>query len=704
MDRPVFISYSRRDQDAVLAWAERLRSAGYRPWLDQHSIAVSVPWLEEINHAIRSSVLFVIIASPSWTDSTNCRREAALADALGKPILTIPADELADAATMSQVVTAYEQAAQAEGDRARLLGDSGRWDAAGRPKGQLPRGRSLRAMRGALPRTSDDTHAQAFVRAARSASRARTTLKVATVLLTLTLWLGLQLTTRLDGAIRERYDAALRQVGTWRTTSAALEAAPYDGVRRAIESASAASPPFSALWELSTALDTSLPTDVTNPDGQRPQPAEALAAGTTVRNARGAATYRPEKSLVDVTTAALGRTVVPLDGRLTAMAWSPDGSRLALAGPAGVQIVRISTGVITTTLRGLDGAINDLEWREPAIVVGSSGTIAASWRVDSSRVLGQTDAWFMGLAANTDGSRLVAVDRRGGYVVIDARGTSSSVKIAAATRSYAVAWVTDTWVIASSDAAGKGFLTLVDADGATGRRIELGACDPTNLAAGAAHTVLVVCLADTSFTTVDVRTGAIETTPVQVQPISLGLDQQGRIVVASVYGEFLQVSNGQDRLVGNWSGLCWGGSQVLVTSPDRRRIVTAGASARSGCLRVQTDPDDPGNGHMVFPDKEAMTNVRAAIWSPDGSVLVLGYASGEVWFFDVDTFYSRQISVPTGAEIRGLAFLADGSTLVAVTRAGEVVKIPGTLPLAATAERIAEAQRRLQIGVDGGVA
>lgn len=704
MDLPVFISYSRRDQDVVLPLVERLRSAGYRPWLDQRSIAVSVPWLEEIDHAIRSSVLFVIVESPSSAASINCGREVALAHALGKPMLAIPVDHVDDAATMANIGATYERAEADEGTRARLLGDSARWEAAARPKGHLPRGRVLRAMSSALPRTSGDTNARAFVRAARSAGRRRTALRLVTMLLTITMWLGLQFTTRLDTAAQERYDAALSPLGTWRTTNAALEASPYDGVRRAIQSASAISPPFSALWELSTALGTNLPTKVVNPHGQQPGVADALAAGATERTARGTATYRPQKSLVDVTGSETGRTVVPVDGRVTAMAWSPDGSQLAMAGPAGVRIVRISTGVTITTLRGLDGAIDGLAWREPSMIVGTSGTISATWQVVSSRLLKQTNAWFMGLAANSDGTRLLAVDRQGTYTLIGGRGVSSPTKIHGASLSYGVAWVADRWVVASSGANGAGFLTVVDAKGAADGRIELGICKPTVAAGGPGpQSVLVVCLADFSFKTVDLRTGVIETTEVEVQPTSIGADQRGRIVVGGAYSEFLQVSGGQDQLVGNWGGLCWGGSQLLVTSPDRGRIITAGMSARSGCLRLRTDPNDLSTAHTIFPDREAMTNARAATWSPDGSVVVVGFASGEVWFFDVNTYYSRQLSVPTGAEIRGLAFTADGSNLIVVTRAGEIVEMPATLPLATTADRIAEARRRVQIGVDGGL-
>lgn len=703
MDRRIFVSYSRRDQAVVLPLVDRLRQAGFQPWLDQRSIPVSVPWLEEIRHAVRSSVLFLIIESPHWRASTNCRREAAMAHEFAKPILTIAASETDHDEVPTRIAEAYLEAEPTESPRARLLADSGRWQSAGRPNGHLPRGRTLRELRQVLRLAPPDDNAHAFIRAAQSAARRRFVLSGIATLLTVTLWLGWRFTAELDGAVQERHAQALGELQSWRTISAALEAAPYEGVRRAIDSASAASPSFSALWGLGDALDTNLPISIANPDGHSPRVAGELKSGTTASRSGNSATYVPGRSSVDVTGQSTGSTAIPVDGRVTAMSWSPDGRQLAAAGPGGVRIVRVSTGTTVTLLRGLDGAVDGLAWPDSTTIVGRSGTISATWQIGSGRLLKQSNAWFMGLAANTDRSQLVALDRGGSYYRIDSEGVSSPVKIPGAETSYALAWVGDRWVIGSRNSSGKGFLTTVSMTGKPSEPIYLGACWPTSIAAGPNQSALVVCLAEFSFLTIDLNTKRIDTTPVDVQPASLAVDQQGRVLVGSVYGEFNRVENGRGQLVGKWGSLCWGGSDLMVGSPDKSQLFTAGASARSGCLQMRPDLDAPSNAHTIVPEREGMTNVRAATWSPDGSVVVVGFASGEVWLFDVNTYYSRQLSVPTGAEIRGLAFTADGSSLIVVTRAGEIVEMPATLPLATTADRVAEARRRVQIGVDGGL-
>lgn len=703
MDRRIFVSYSRRDQAVVLPLVDRLRHMGFEPWLDQRSIPVSVPWLEEIRHAVRSSVLFLIIESPHWRASTNCQHEAAMAHEFAKPILTVAASEADREPVATRIAEAYLDAEWAESLRARLLGDSGRWQSAGRPNGHLPRGRTLRELRQVLRLTPADQDAHAFIRAAKSAARGRLILSAIATLLTVILWLGWRFTTELDGAVQERHAQTLGELQSWRTTSAALEASPYEGVRRAIESTSSASPSFSALWGLGTALDTNLPISISNPNGHAPRVAGELKSGTTARRSGNLATYVPSRSSVDVTGQTTGLTAVPVEGRVTAMTWSPDGHQLAVAGPAGVRIVRISTGTTVTLLRGLDGAVDALVWQDPTTIVGRSGTISATWRMGPDRMLKQGNAWFMGLAANTDRSQMVALDRGGTYYRIDSEGVSSPVKIPGAETSYALAWVGDRWVIGSRNSSGKGFLTTLSVAGRLSEPIDLGACWPTNIASGLNQSALVVCLAEFSFLTIDLNTKTIDRTPVDMQPASLSMDQQGRVLAASVYGEFHRLENGQGQLVGEWGSLCWGGSDLMVGSPDKSRLLTSGASARSGCLQMRPDLDEPSKVDRIIPERHGMTNVRAATWSPDGSVVVLGFASGEVWFFDVNTHYSRQLSIPTGAEIRGLAFSADGSNLIVVTRAGEIVEMPATLPLATTADRIAEARRRVQIGIDGGL-
>jgi len=48
----VFLSYNRRDKDAVRGIAQRLRDRGLRPWMDERQLRPGLPWLRELEEVI----------------------------------------------------------------------------------------------------------------------------------------------------------------------------------------------------------------------------------------------------------------------------------------------------------------------------------------------------------------------------------------------------------------------------------------------------------------------------------------------------------------------------------------------------------------------------------------------------------------------------------------------------------------------------
>src|SRR5512147_2142793 len=85
----IFISYSRRDADVALQFAERLRTHGMSVWIDQHGIEASASWSGEIVRAINHCSVLIVLLSPSSVESDNVTREVVLAFEKKKRILPI---------------------------------------------------------------------------------------------------------------------------------------------------------------------------------------------------------------------------------------------------------------------------------------------------------------------------------------------------------------------------------------------------------------------------------------------------------------------------------------------------------------------------------------------------------------------------------------------------------------------------------------
>jgi hypothetical protein len=85
----VFVSYSRKDGDAVAAVVTALRAAGDEVWVDLEDIMQSAVWMDEIKTAIANadSVLFVI--SPDSVTSQVCGIELKYAVDLSKRIVPV---------------------------------------------------------------------------------------------------------------------------------------------------------------------------------------------------------------------------------------------------------------------------------------------------------------------------------------------------------------------------------------------------------------------------------------------------------------------------------------------------------------------------------------------------------------------------------------------------------------------------------------
>lgn len=89
MNRDIFISYSRRDQEFVERLASDLHEKVAGVWFDQASIQVGQKWRDQIMDGIRACRVFILVLSPDAAESQYVREEVTKALELGKTIIPI---------------------------------------------------------------------------------------------------------------------------------------------------------------------------------------------------------------------------------------------------------------------------------------------------------------------------------------------------------------------------------------------------------------------------------------------------------------------------------------------------------------------------------------------------------------------------------------------------------------------------------------
>ena len=162
----VFLSYSRRDQEVVRRLHAALAEAGREAWVDWQGIPPTAEWMAEVRAAVDAADAFVVVLSPDWAASPVCRAEAEHAVSRGKRIVPVVVRDT-DPAQVPERVSAHNWIFLREGDdfgagvatlmaaldldlewvhaHTRLLTRAGEWDARGRERSLLLRGRDLQA-------------------------------------------------------------------------------------------------------------------------------------------------------------------------------------------------------------------------------------------------------------------------------------------------------------------------------------------------------------------------------------------------------------------------------------------------------------------------------------------------------------------------------------------------------------------------------
>ena len=351
-----FISYSRRDSDAVTMIVDAARRQGRSFWIDSTAIPAGTVWRNELNRALQSASAVVCLISPAWLQSTECRAELARALSLGKRVIPVMLDAIEQSAlppellalqwiagrgrAPDQVATAVVAAIDTDSDRVRehthWLNQAIRWEDGGKHSSLLVRGRDLRAAENWLQSSGTDPRPIPlqieYVTASRRVERRRSRTLLAAALLAMVISLafaGLALYQRNVAVEEERIATArqlLAQAGAVRDTDthtalmfgiAAEDVHPDDQTRSEL---------------LNTVLGTNMMVSLPGNSGSAFRTSFAFARGGRTL---ATASYDGKVDLWDWATLGHPSLVGQLASKLSpvaALAFSPDGRTLATGG------------------------------------------------------------------------------------------------------------------------------------------------------------------------------------------------------------------------------------------------------------------------------------------------------------------------------------------------------------------------------------
>jgi hypothetical protein len=87
VSRRVFVSYARADRRLAHELVKQLKGAGHIVWVDESGVDAGEVWAEEIVEAIRTSQLFVLLATTTSVNSKDVQKEVDVAGKYGIPIV-----------------------------------------------------------------------------------------------------------------------------------------------------------------------------------------------------------------------------------------------------------------------------------------------------------------------------------------------------------------------------------------------------------------------------------------------------------------------------------------------------------------------------------------------------------------------------------------------------------------------------------------
>ena len=372
----VFVSYSRRDSEFVRRLAESVVARGKEVWVDTEGIADGEVFPEAIKRAIEQSDAFLFVITPASVASAYCEHEVEYARELQKRIVPVLRDPVGDEqlpaeirdrnwipfteadefeASLGRLVTALDTDLEAARAHTRWLVKALEWDGEGRDRSFLLRGAELKsaeAWLAASPEEADPAPTplqREYLLASRESAAKRQRMLVGASLVIAAVSIGL-----LIFALISRSQAVSEQVSQRASALAADSQAELaddpeislilgrDAVTTKVTPAT--------LFALRAGLDSSpllraYPTAPGASDCDQADFAPLAAAlspnGTQIAEGTCHGTLR----FLDAANGRVTRSI-RVAATLTALAYSPSGSLLAVATAGAIILVNPRSGAV----------------------------------------------------------------------------------------------------------------------------------------------------------------------------------------------------------------------------------------------------------------------------------------------------------------------------------------------------------------------
>lgn len=728
----VFISYSRRDEAFVRSLTEALAAAGVQTWLDQRSLPVSLPWLDEIRDAIEESVLFVVCDSANYRSSTPCAAEREFCQQTGKSeTLVRVGDPIASC--VEAVERELRLISRAVVERTELRVRARNWSRAGRPSAQLVPWRQARVLRKAMDALEDpEPLSVAFLAASRRRSLRRSTiatLGAATVTLSVLLLLAFPKAQQdiddkaAEFAAAQRRVAGLRNLARTEPYAALAEVATYGDNEGFVDGAG-----------LLAALEALVPDDAFTVEGdqlrfvgglQRDWVTVADASGSVWRrkaddaDARAADELEADEAATALADEASDSTVVDAleiilhqdsgvvelwrDGKLVRRitspgpaldaAASPDGLWLAVAVEDVVVVYDIGSGRERVQLRGAPSVPSDLTWSVSSDRLWAvAGATVVSWKVvDARTILHDGSAWFISIVPGADGS-VWLVDRMGTIRRVTLDDGSELQRIELPHDVYAAAFRDDVVYLVGLDQD-----LLVDLGSGAVTPVPAVQCVTSSIALVDATRLLVAC-----------RRGPLQVVALPSGEVlreieiddgarSVAIADDGSVHVGSEGGAIVQADLDTGATRPEQSLLCRSAVQAIELGDEGRVLPLGIGSGNFGCSTVLRPSGWGSWGH----DVAGVLETRAGAFVAGGDAFVVAHADGSIFLHPTENLTPVVRLHGVAGPPRDVLVTSTGEVLVA-TRNGLLVSFaPPEMPTNAQQALVARARldRAIELGL-----